>query len=110
MACTFQFDKTTGREFESGTVAVFYKENVGWMIWALDSLDDDPGNATPPSRNPGEFDDDYHARVKGMRPSEFMFLQRHLGACRQDRVDGISVSPQETKPRSILDWQVRRQR
>lgn len=34
--------ETVCREFESGMVTLFAKENVGWMIWALKKLEDHP--------------------------------------------------------------------
>jgi aryl-phospho-beta-D-glucosidase BglC (GH1 family) len=43
--------ETACREFEAGMIALFAKENIGWMIWAVSSLKDrpraiwqDPGN------------------------------------------------------------------
>lgn len=37
--------ETVCREFETGMVTVFAKENVGWMIWALGKLEDNPRNS-----------------------------------------------------------------
>lgn len=37
--------ETVCREFESGMMTVFAKENVGWMIWALGKLEDNPRNS-----------------------------------------------------------------
>lgn len=36
--------ETVCREFEAGMLALFAKENIGWMIWALKTLEDHPRN------------------------------------------------------------------
>ena len=36
--------ETVCREFQAGMLALFAKENVGWMIWALKRLEDAPRN------------------------------------------------------------------
>jgi aryl-phospho-beta-D-glucosidase BglC (GH1 family) len=40
-------DETTCREFQTGMLALFARENVGWTIWALSGLVDKPRTATP---------------------------------------------------------------
>lgn len=67
-ATWWDHDETTCRQFQSGMMSLFSKENVGWMIWALGTLEDVPRNATPPNRNKDESNEDYRARTKGMRP------------------------------------------
>ncbi len=47
-------DETSCRKFQAGMLALFAKEDVGWMVWALSSLEDNPRNAHPPPRKPGE--------------------------------------------------------
>ncbi len=37
--------ETVCREFQTGMLALFAKENVGWMIWALVKLEDMPRNS-----------------------------------------------------------------
>ena len=69
-ATWWAWDETTCREFEAGMMAAFSKEGVGWMVWALGTLEDDPRNPHPPCRNTGESEDDYRARIKGLRPSD----------------------------------------
>ena len=41
-------DETVCRKFQAGMLSLFAKEHVGWMVWALGSLNDNPRNATPP--------------------------------------------------------------
>ena len=45
--------ETVCREFEAGMFAVFARENVGWMIWALKTLQDQPRNTTNTVDNVG---------------------------------------------------------
>lgn len=40
-------DETVCREFQAGMLALFARENVGWMIWALSGTNNNPRNATP---------------------------------------------------------------
>lgn len=36
--------ETICREFQAGMLALFAKENIGWMVWALGLLEDNPRN------------------------------------------------------------------
>lgn len=59
--------ETVCREFEAGMLAVFAKENVGWMVWALKTLTDNPRNpynvvdktglGPPPSHDSCQYSD-----------------------------------------------------
>lgn len=43
-ATHWQHGETVCREFQAGMLALFAKENIGWMIWALKRLEDNPRN------------------------------------------------------------------
>jgi aryl-phospho-beta-D-glucosidase BglC (GH1 family) len=66
-ATWWDHDETTCRQFQSGMMSVFSKENVGWMIWALKTVIDNPRNPTPPNRNKDESKEDYAVRMKEHR-------------------------------------------
>jgi len=40
-------DESICRDFQTRLLAVFAKERVGWMVWALSGTHDNPKNATP---------------------------------------------------------------
>ncbi|HEY3330957.1 MAG TPA: cellulase family glycosylhydrolase [Capsulimonadaceae bacterium] len=67
-ASWWDHDETTCREFESGMMAVFAKENVGWMVWAVKTFGDNPRNPTPPPFNKGDDKAEYYKRVKALGP------------------------------------------
>lgn len=46
-------DETTCRTFQAGMLAVFAKEDVGWMVWALKNLADNPRDPHPLPRVEG---------------------------------------------------------
>lgn len=55
-ATWWQYDETTCRKFEAGMLALFAKEDIGWMVWALKTIEDDPRNPHPSPRPPGVQD------------------------------------------------------
>jgi aryl-phospho-beta-D-glucosidase BglC (GH1 family) len=46
-ASWWDHDETTCREFESGMLGLFAKENVGWMVWALKTVINNPRHPHP---------------------------------------------------------------
>ncbi len=59
--------ETVCRQFQSGMMAVFAKEDIGWMVWALKKLEDNPrspynlvdkvGIGPPPSHDSCQYSD-----------------------------------------------------
>lgn len=74
-ASWWDHDETTCREFQSGLLGVFARQNVGWMVWALKKVVNNPRHPhplptkvtknMPKSKQPREFDSCAYSDIWG---------------------------------------------